>query len=168
MRIGGGGEALEGVIVAGIAYQWQSAGVGVLLLVAILIDAYLSITHAFIFHDATPLEVSQWDASNVLGRAAFQGGWATAGLGFLLHLAVSLSWATLYVFAATRLRTLVDRPILWGAVYGILVMLVMRFAVVPLGHAALGATSPAALINVSIAHVLSFGIPVALVTRRFL
>jgi putative xylitol transport system permease protein len=32
--------ALEGVIVAGIAYQWQSAGVGVLLLVAILIDAY--------------------------------------------------------------------------------------------------------------------------------
>ncbi len=32
--------ALEAVIVAGIAYQWQSAGVGVLLLAAILIDAY--------------------------------------------------------------------------------------------------------------------------------
>jgi hypothetical protein len=135
---------------------------------AILIDAYLSVTHAFIFHDATPLEVSQWDASNVLGRAAFQGGWPAAGLGFLLHLAVSLFWATLFVFAATRLKALVDQPILWGAVYGVLVMLVMRFAVVPLGHAALGATSPAALINVSIAHVLSFGIPVALVTRRFL
>lgn len=134
---------------------------------AILIDAYLCVTHGLIFKDATPLQVSQWDASNVLGRAAFSGGLFAGALGFALHLAVSACWATAYVLAAARIRSLVERPFLWGALYGIAVMFAMRYLVVPLGHATLGGSTAASFTNVVIAHVAFFGIPVAPVARRY-
>lgn len=129
----------------------------------VLIDAYLVVTHAWLFHDATALVVSQWDASNALGPAAFRGGLSTALLGFAMHYCVSLIWAAIFVISALRLRALSDYPILSGTAFGIVVLLVMKYAVVPLGHASQTIASPAQLVNQILAHVVAFGIPVALV-----
>jgi hypothetical protein len=135
---------------------------------AVLIDLYLIVTETFVIRNATPLLVMQWDASNALGMAAYGGGWATAALGTLMHFAVSVVWGALYVAAAVRVRWLVTNPILGGLMLGVVAMSVMR-AVIHLGHAIVR-PFPNALYfsNILIAHVVFFGIPVALVASRLL
>jgi uncharacterized membrane protein YagU involved in acid resistance len=128
-----------------------------------LIDLWLVITHGLIFHDATVLEVSQWDASNAMGRAAFFGGVPTALLGLAMHFVVSIAWAALYVTAALRYRVLRERPVLAGFAFGLIVMGVMKYLIVPLGHAHQGAFNPAQYANQILAHTVAFGIPVALI-----
>lgn len=129
----------------------------------VLIDLYLVVTHVWLLRDATAIAISQWDASNALGVAAFSGGLPAALLGFAMHFCVSVIWAAIYVLLALRLRAILERPIVFGTVFGIVVMLVMKYLVVPLGHAHQGGGTPAQLINQILAHVLAFGLPVALV-----
>jgi hypothetical protein len=129
----------------------------------VAIDLYLIVTHGLIFHDATALEVSQWDASNALGLSAFSGGLGTALLGLGMHLCVSLVWAAIYVFAARAAPALLRHPWLAGTVFGVVVWFAMRYLVVPLGHAHAGGFSPAQFANQGLAHILAFGIPVALI-----
>jgi uncharacterized membrane protein YagU involved in acid resistance len=127
-----------------------------------LIDAYLVVTHGLIFHDASALEVSQWDASNALGMAAFRGGIATAALGAALHFVVSLVWTAAYVIAALRVPALLRRPFASGVVFGLVVMAVMKYLIVPLGHASVPTTMhPLQLLNQILAHIAAFGLPVA-------
>ncbi len=130
---------------------------------AVLIDLYLCVTETFILRNATPLLVMQWDASNVLGTAAYQGGWATAVLGTLMHLVVSIVWAAVFVTAAMRYRWLATQPILSGALLGIVAMAVMR-VVIHFGHAIVRPyPSFEYFLNLVVAHVVFFGIPVALI-----
>lgn len=135
---------------------------------AVLIDLYLIVTETFVIRNATPLLVMQWDASNALGMAAYGGGWATAVLGTLMHFVVSVIWGALYVAAAVRIRWLVRHPIAGGILLGVVAMSVMR-AVIHLGHAIVRPFPNAlSFSNILIAHVVFFGIPVALVTSRLL
>lgn len=135
---------------------------------AVLIDLYLIVTETFVIHNATPLLVMQWDASNALGMAAYAGGWKTAALGTLMHFAVSVIWGVLYVAAAVRFRWLVTHPVAGGVLLGVVAMSVMR-AVIHLGHAIVRPFPNAlSFSNILIAHVVFFGIPVALVTSRLL
>jgi hypothetical protein len=129
----------------------------------VAIDLYLVVTHVWVFRDASAIAISQWDASNALGVAAFGGGLPTALLGFAMHLCVSIVWAAVYVFVALRSRAILARPIASGVLFGIVVMLVMKYLIVPLGHAHQVPGTPAQLLNQILAHVLAFGLPVALV-----
>jgi hypothetical protein len=114
----------------------------------------------------TPLLVMQWDASNLLGRAAYGGGWASAAFGTLLHFCVSIVWGAIFVFAARRLSWLVHRPLAAGLLLGIVAMAVMR-AVIHLGHAVVRPFPSLWLFLYILAgHVLFFGIPVAAVASR--
>jgi hypothetical protein len=135
---------------------------------AVLIDLYLIVTETFVIRNATPLLVMQWDASNALGVAAYRGGWATATLGTLMHFAVSVIWGALYVAAVQRVRWLVTHPLAGGVLLGVVAMSVMR-AVIHLGHAIVRPYPNAFyFLNILIAHVVFFGIPVALVASRLL
>src|ERR1700722_14346728 len=129
----------------------------------VLIDLYLVVTHAWLLRDATPIQISQWDASNALGVAAFGDGMQAALLGFAMHLCVSLIWAAIFVAVALRFRWVLAHPIVSGVVFGLVVMGVMRYLIVPLGHARQGAGTPVQLFNQALAHVVAFGLPVALV-----
>jgi hypothetical protein len=53
---------------------------------AFLIEFYLVATLCWIFHTVTARTLFLWDASNLLGPAAFQRGFGTQLLGRLLHL----------------------------------------------------------------------------------
>jgi hypothetical protein len=135
---------------------------------AIGIDLYLIVTETLVIRNATPLLVMQWDASNALGMAAFDEGWASAVLGTLMHFAVSVAWGTLFVAVALRLRRLLEYPWLSGALLGIVAMGVMR-AVIHLGRAPIHPFPNAGyFLNILIAHVLFFGIPVALTAAALL
>ncbi len=108
------------------------------------------------------LQLYQWDASNVFGNGAFAGGWGMAFMGLLMDLAVSAAWATLFLVLYRRFAWL--RANLWagGLAYGIVVMVVMLWLIVPLGHATQLSKTPGHILNVAIAHTVFFGLPVAL------
>jgi len=142
------------------------AGIVSGVLGAIAIDVYLIVTQSWILHAATPLEISQWDASNILGRAAFSGGIGAALLGLVMNLCVGAAWGIIFAIAMQRFGIWRTRPILTGIVFGTIAMLVMRYAVVPLGHAHQPHVDAARLANLWVAHTLGFGIPVAVAFKN--
>jgi hypothetical protein len=135
---------------------------------AILLDLYLVVTEPLVVRRVTPMLVMQWDASNVLGMAAYRGGWLTAAAGTLLHFCVSIVWGALFVLAALRIRWLMDHALTAGITLGIVAMTVMR-GVIHLGHAVVRPFPSLWLFLYILAgHVVFFGIPLALVATNLL
>ena len=133
---------------------------------AVTIFLYLTISLPLVFH-ISPLALYALDTANFIGvHAALQAGLPGIVLGQAGHVAVSLVWGFVFVALARRLPELLDRPVLWGAVYGVAVMLVMHYVVVPLGHAPRIPYALPGLLNNVAAHTLCFGVPVALVSAR--
>ncbi len=110
----------------------------------------------------SPLRLFQWDASNFLGKSAYSGGVGSGALGLVADYIVSAVWASLCLLVMNRVIAAAKHPLVFGTVFGIVVMLTMIFVVVPLGHAR---HSPMTLVNfiiVLVGHTAFFGIPVAL------
>jgi hypothetical protein len=140
------------------------------LLWAGLIAGILDLTAAFITgaqQGRSPVRISQSIASGLLGAEAFQGGLPIAALGVLLHFVIAFGAAAVYVMASRRLRVLLERPVLFGVLYGITVYVVMTFVVVPLSAAPfrLGQT-PSGLATGLAVHIVCIGLPIALITSR--
>ena len=133
----------------------------------------LDIADALIFNEwrgITPTRVLQYIASGVLGTASFHGGPASAGLGLALHYLIALSWTTLFYIASRNLAVLTRRPILSGLVYGGVIYLVMNFVVLPASsvpHPS-SPTTIASLVNGILALLLCIGLPVSVLTARYL
>jgi len=131
----------------------------------------LDILDAFIFfglRGVTPVRILQSIASGVLGRAAYQGGTRTAALGLALHFVIALGVVAAYLIATRLAPALNRRPVIYGALYGIAVYVVMNFVIVPMSHAALG-SGPTPLVvraNGILIHMLGVGLPAALVAAR--
>src|SRR5688500_16360392 len=111
----------------------HSAAFAVLVggLVAGLIDISYAVGFSA-YRGVPPTRILQSVASGLLGSPAYQGGASTAALGLLLHFLLMLIIAAIFYFASTRLRFLVHRPVLWGALYGVVVYWVMNLVVLPL------------------------------------
>jgi hypothetical protein len=115
-----------------------------------------------------PVRVLQSVASGLLGRAAAEGGWATAALGALLHFFIAFVWAAIYWVASRRLRVLVERPVVCGLLYGVVVYFLMYFVVLPLSaiYFPLNRTASSILLNAA-GHMLLVGLPIALAAGKF-
>jgi hypothetical protein len=145
-----------------------TASIGAGLTGAVTIFLYLTISLPLFFH-ISPLALYALDTANFIGvSAALHAGLPGILLGQAGHVVVSLVWGFVFVALAQRLPELIERPVLWGAVYGVVVMLVMHYLVVPLGHAPRIPYSLPGLLNNLVAHTLGFGIPVALVASRLM
>jgi len=90
--------------------------------------------------------------------------------GLLLHFFIAMIWAAIYYGASRVTRELVERPVLYGLLYGTFVFLWMYEVVLPLS---LVARDPRAslfttplIITGWIGHPLLVGLPIALATRR--
>lgn len=107
-------------------------------------------------------------ASGLLGKAAMQGSAAVAVLGLLLQWGMSLLIAAIFVIAALKLTWLTARPVAAGLAYGVVVFLVMNYAVMPLSAVRrVPHFSPAHFIE-NLAAMLLFGLILAFVARAFL
>lgn len=111
------------------------------------------------------LQLLQWDASNAYGDAAFTGGWTIALAGLLMDSVVSLVWASVFAWLYVSVAAVRHRTILFGLLFGAVVMGVMIFLIVPLGRAHAALHAPAQLFNTLVAHTVFFGLPVALAIR---
>jgi len=111
---------------------------------------------------ATPVRVFQGIAAGFLGRASFQGGLRTALLGLAVHFFIAFSIVITYYVASRRLSILIRRPVICGAVYGVLVYFFMNRIVIPLSAIGTTAFSLPLFINGIAIHILGIGIPAAL------
>ncbi|HEV2530824.1 hypothetical protein [Phenylobacterium sp.] len=109
-------------------------------------------------------KVWQGVAGGWLGKAAADGGYASAALGVVTHFAIALCMAGAYFLAATRLTALYRRPLLCGAVYGVALYAFMYGVVLPLrfgapygwhGLSSLGDLASHVGVGLAIAWVLS-------------
>ena len=115
-----------------------------------------------------PVRVLQSVASGLLGRAAAEGGLATAALGALLHFLIAFVWAAVYWLASRRLEVLARRPVVCGLLYGVVVYFFMYFVVLPLSaiYFPLTRTASSILLNAA-GHMLLVGLPIALAASKF-
>jgi hypothetical protein len=130
----------------------------------------LDILDAFIFfglrNRVPPSRILQSIAAGLLGRASFQGGFATAALGLILHFIIAFGIVGTYFVVARAVPALTRRPFLTGPLYGLVAYGVMNYIVIPLSDAASGGAPPVpVLLNGLLIHAFGVGLPAALFAR---
>ena len=143
---------------------------GLAIAVGGAIAGALDILGAFaIYWPAPPAAILRSIAAGVVGSAAARsGGVGLAALGLLLHFVVALSAAAVFVTACRAVPALARRPLLSGPLYGLVVFLVMNYAVIPLS--AIGRFPgpwSGATAKVIALHMIGVGLPIALAARRW-
>ena len=136
-----------------------------------LIGGALDLTFALCwagYNGVSPMALLQIVASGAFGAAAREGGMPMAAAGAVCHFGLSLLWATLFAYAARRIAWLRTRPLLIGALFGIVVFFAMRLVVLPLSAYPnpVHFTMPGALYDL-LSHMVLFGVPIAWCRARF-
>jgi hypothetical protein len=147
----------------------RSFSVSRAILYATLVVGLLDATDGVVFlglHGQNPVQVLQYIASSVLGPRSFSDGIAAAGLGLVLHFAVSLVVAAIYILTSRRIPVLRTQWLLLGLSYGAAVWAVMNLVLLPLTAVAHDPISTAALINGIAGHALFVGLPSAFFARK--
>jgi uncharacterized membrane protein YagU involved in acid resistance len=108
----------------------------------------------------------QFVASGAFGASAFEGGKRTASLGLTIHFLIAVVVAAVYYAFSLGLPIVLERPVLCGCLYGIVVHLVMSRIVVPLSRASKRPFSIKAFLTQLVIHVFCVGLPIALVQNH--
>jgi hypothetical protein len=136
-------------------------------LLAGFLDGISAAAQAYLMRGMNPVVVFQYVASGALGRNAFDGGWLTAGLGMVFHLAIALSWAALFFFAYPWFSFLAKSRVFNGVAYGLLIWLTMNLLVVPMSRIP---ARPFVLQNVvtgMLILIVMVGMPVAFIVPKY-
>ncbi|GGA47414.1 hypothetical protein [Dyella nitratireducens] len=112
-----------------------------------------------------PLRIMQNIAAGLLGKRAFLGGSSTVVLGALLHYAIMGVMVGVYYLASRRRRVLIERPWLYGSLYGLVLFVVMNLIVVPLSAAPKAPVVLSWIVSSIVVHVF-IGLVIALSARR--
>ncbi len=119
------------------------------------------------FRGVSPVRILQSIAAGWLGRDAFTGGMATALLGTVSHFSIAIGMAAVYYAVSTRVRLLLDRPILSGTLFGLGCYVAMNYVIVPLSASPGGPPKFGWSMLIALTpHIVFVGIPIALITRR--
>jgi len=142
------------------------------ILTAGLIAGTFDITDAFVFsylyRGVSPVRVLQSVAYGALGPSSYNLGLRSAALGLFVHFFIALTATSVFYLASRKLPILLQRPILFGAAYGLAVYVFMYYVVMPLSKIARTPTlAPVSLINQLSIHILGVGITIAFILSRF-
>jgi len=141
-----------------------------LVLTGGLIAGAFDIIYAMVFWSirraVPPQRILQRVASGLLGEASLTGGWATAALGLVCHFFIAISMAVTYYLVARRWRALWERPLPYGAAYGLLLYGIMNYVVVPLSAAGPSSKDPLWVAMSIAVHMFLIGVPCAVFARR--
>lgn len=109
----------------------------------------------------------QFVASGAMGNASYTGGLATALLGLVLELLMTIIIAGIFILSADRIPLLRQHVITGSLLYGFGVFIVMNFIVLPLSAApALPAPPMWLFIEMILEHVLLVGLPLGILVQR--
>lgn len=128
-------------------------------------DLLFAGTYWHTLYGVPPARTVQNIASGLLGKRAFAGGNGTVLLGAVLHYAIMAAMVAAYYVAAERIKGLVDRPWLYGTLYGVVLFVVMNLVVVPLSAMPKAPVVPSWIVSSIVVHVV-IGLAIALSARR--
>jgi hypothetical protein len=114
-----------------------------------------------------PAAMLRYVASGPFPNATEWGG-AGSLIGLAVHFALMAVMVAVFVIAARSFAALLDKPLLWGLVYGLVTYVAMNLVVVPLRFPAAFPPSALAVATQLFAHIVLVGIPTAFITRRYL
>ena len=91
---------------------------------------------------------------------------AAVPLGIVLHFCVAIGWALGFVYLVRSQPQLVTRPWISGAAFGLVVYVFMEIILITAGlyHR----VAPGLLTTQLVAHIVFYGIPVAVISSRML
>ena len=138
------------------------------ILIGALVVGTLDILFAmgFWWGRVPPLRIFQSVAAGLLGRKAFDGGTDTVILGAVLHYFISFCIVFVYWLASRTWDTLIDNPLFFGALYGLLVYGVMNYVVIPLSATNRPRFNAAWVGWSVVVHMVLIGMPAALAARH--
>jgi uncharacterized membrane protein YagU involved in acid resistance len=134
-------------------------------LIAGIMDAADGVV-AYAFKDLNPVQALQYIASGLLGRASFNGGLATAGLGALLHFLIAFGVAAVYVIASRYIAPLKNQAVVFGSLFGVAVYFFMNYLVLPFSAVTQSPFSLPLFINGVVGHAIFVGVPIAVSAGR--
>lgn len=109
-------------------------------------------------------------AAGLMGKAAFDGGTATALLGVAMHFCVALGVTLVFFMASRKVAFLTEHPAISGVLYGAVVYFVMFCVVLPLsalpGYKFSSIPMDRLLVQLAI-HMMIVGPTVALMIAKF-
>jgi hypothetical protein len=151
-----------------------SFGVSLKILPAILaagavvgvLDAIDAIVAFKVFTGFDPIPIYQFVASGLLGKQAFSGGLGSAGLGLAIHFLIAFSAASAYIVAAQKWKPLTQQWQAYSLAYGVLVYLVMNFAIIPLSKIEPSPFSLPLFLNGVFGHAILVGLPIGFIASR--
>jgi hypothetical protein len=141
------------------------------LCIGALVAGAFDITYAtgfsYLRSGVPPGRVLRFVASGLLGAGAFNGGTPIAALGLALHFLIAFIVTAIFFGAAAALPVLTRRPLAIGALYGLVVYIVMNSVVLPLSRVGVRPAPPAAVwVSGVLVHMFLIGVPIALAARR--
>lgn len=136
-----------------------------------LVGGAFDITYACTFYGlrngVSPVRVLHSVAAGLLGKASYEGGWATAALGLFLHFFIAISAAAIFYLVSRRLTFLTRYAVISGILYGAIIYAVMNLVVLPLSALPHKVSFPPdVLISGLLVHMFLIGLPIALFARR--
>jgi hypothetical protein len=137
--------------------------------VAGLVAGILDITSAFVIwalKGVAPTRGLQGIASGLLGQQSFEGGLATAGLGFAIHFFIAFAVTSAFYLASRKLAFLVQHAVISGVIYGVAIYGLMYWVVMPLASIKVR-HSLSTDVTAILVHISLIGLPIALIVRRF-
>jgi len=146
---------------------WASVVVGGLL---VALGDFIFATTLWFSWDVEGLKrCFQTIAVGVLGKASYDGGTQSAVLGAVLHVLMATAFVAIYTLVARRYRSLLERPVIHGVLYGVVLYVVMNFVVMPLSRVGRSPSfaHPHWITYAVLAHML-FGVICVLFARRAL
>ena len=152
------------------AILYAGALVGVLDITAACIQVYIA-------SGMMPIRLLQGVAGGLLGRGSYNGGFATAALGLLMHFTMALVVATIFYALSRRVFSLPKKllgVVIVGLLYGAAVFAVNNFGTAPLLswvrslylHTPVLFKPPMGWSQLVI-HLFCVGLPIALVMHRY-
>ena len=134
-------------------------------------DIIYACVHYNLVYGTPPQRILQAVAAGVMGtEAARAGGWTSAGIGLGAHFFLTTMMGVAFVLASLFAPQLRRAWLITGPVYGVGLMFVMNFIVVPMSAARLPARLPDGqfLYGAIFAHAFLVGLVIAAAARLVL
>ena len=114
-----------------------------------------------------PADMLRFVASGPFPSATDMGA-SGALLGLVVHYTLMAVMVAVFVLIARSRPALLDKPLVWGLIYGLITYVVMNLIVVPLRFPAAWPPSSLSISTQLFAHIVLVGWPTAFIARRYL
>jgi hypothetical protein len=136
-------------------------------LIAGLMDITAACTTSAIQRGRSPIFVLQSVASGLLGPESFKGGFRSAAVGLTVHFFIAFVACTVFYLISRKLRFLLQRPVVFGVLYGVVVYLFMYGVVLRLTFHRNFFQPPSSVVIAVLTHMICVGLPISLMVSRY-